>query len=590
MSYPRKYPTGDGSPLGPPDWNTMVDYFNGLTASGIVSSPYSFFVREVGGYYEAIDGNGNLIYGGDDDAGGVDGSDAKAVMEATFGNNRLVVLEPTTFTITSSEGVKINATSNFMLYGLGATIIQDCETTPASVLEVYGACSNVVIYGLILDQDRDNQTPNESLGLQWVARVGGGGGGSENIYFVNCVFKNGLQSHVVVGTSKHIRFHNCLFHTCGEHPFYFNAAYGDTEDITIEACTILNWAKLARGYGVKIGNGVKHVHVAHSYFEPNEDGNGFPSSGPYGDYGAYGYVIDNCTNIVFRDCNFIGDGNENTVGTVQNGSHMIFFNRIYAYDFNLWAFKNQNVLTAFSAIKDCIIDFNETGYLEPPCYAENCTFIDQGSVFTCTFDNGVFKDCRFIRTTVTHDFILIDVNADNWVFDGCRFFNWTYRGIWADGSNDCVVRHCHFDGGVTSSWVKFGTRTIIENCVWENDTTNGVYALNNTGGSSCGLAENSFGSSLSVSIDRSNFEYIKNNIGYRTENSGTATFSGDGNTKVFNITHGCIAAPKAWVQAGSFYASADRYVTTNSTNIIVNYITAPPSGTNNVVLLWETKV
>jgi parallel beta-helix repeat protein len=84
---------------------------------------------------------------------------------------------------------------------------------------------------------------------------------------------------------------------------------------------------------------------------------------------------------------------------------------------------------------------------------------------------------------------------------------------------------------------------------------------------------------------------IKNNIGYVTENGGVATFSGDGSTKTFTIAHGLASTPtKVLVTAGSDAAKGDFYVTADATNITVTYATAPPSGTNNVVLNWYAEV
>jgi parallel beta-helix repeat protein len=84
---------------------------------------------------------------------------------------------------------------------------------------------------------------------------------------------------------------------------------------------------------------------------------------------------------------------------------------------------------------------------------------------------------------------------------------------------------------------------------------------------------------------------VKDNIGYATENSGTATFSGNGSTTTFNIPHGLASTPKmAVVTAGSNGAKGDFYVTYDATNIIVTYATAPPTGTNNVVLNWYAEV
>jgi hypothetical protein len=84
---------------------------------------------------------------------------------------------------------------------------------------------------------------------------------------------------------------------------------------------------------------------------------------------------------------------------------------------------------------------------------------------------------------------------------------------------------------------------------------------------------------------------VKQNIGYITEGSRTATFSGNGSQTVFTIAHELVGTPKmAVVTAGSSDAKGDFYVTYDATNITVTYATAPPSGTNNVVLNWYAEM
>jgi hypothetical protein len=71
-----------------------------------------------------------------------------------------------------------------------------------------------------------------------------------------------------------------------------------------------------------------------------------------------------------------------------------------------------------------------------------------------------------------------------------------------------------------------------------------------------------------------------------SENVGTATASGDGTTKIFNVAHSIGAIPSvAFIQCSSF-STAFTYTTT-STNIVVTFVTAPTSGTNNVIFNWS---
>jgi len=69
--------------------------------------------------------------------------------------------------------------------------------------------------------------------------------------------------------------------------------------------------------------------------------------------------------------------------------------------------------------------------------------------------------------------------------------------------------------------------------------------------------------------------------------TGTATFSGDGTTTQFKIAHGLVSKPaKILITPGSSDAKGTFYVTADNTYIYVNYASAPPSGTNNIVLYW----
>ncbi|RLF92637.1 hypothetical protein DRN52_07670, partial [Thermococci archaeon] len=83
----------------------------------------------------------------------------------------------------------------------------------------------------------------------------------------------------------------------------------------------------------------------------------------------------------------------------------------------------------------------------------------------------------------------------------------------------------------------------------------------------------------------------KLNFGYTTENSGTATFSGDGTTTQFSIAHGLISTPtKVLVTPMTADAASDFYVTADDTNIYINYKSAPPSGTDNLKFSWYAEV
>ena len=98
------------------------------------------------------------------------------------------------------------------------------------------------------------------------------------------------------------------------------------------------------------------------------------------------------------------------------------------------------------------------------------------------------------------------------------------------------------------------------------------------------------GNTLKYSISSSYKQKVRL-YGRFFQNSGTATFSGDGSTTQFTIAHGLVAQPSnVRITPASADAAGDFYVTTDATNIYVNYKTAPASGTSNVVLMWYAEV
>ena len=73
--------------------------------------------------------------------------------------------------------------------------------------------------------------------------------------------------------------------------------------------------------------------------------------------------------------------------------------------------------------------------------------------------------------------------------------------------------------------------------------------------------------------------------------SNVAKFNGTGSQTVFNIPHTLGAVPvELSVTAGSAAAAAPFYVTATSTNLVVTFLTAPATGTNNVLLNWSANV
>ena len=71
-----------------------------------------------------------------------------------------------------------------------------------------------------------------------------------------------------------------------------------------------------------------------------------------------------------------------------------------------------------------------------------------------------------------------------------------------------------------------------------------------------------------------------------SERVGKSTASGNGSTTVFNIAHGLGSNPTYAFAECSSITNTFTY-TTDATNIVVTFSSAPASGTNNVVIYWQ---
>ena len=74
-------------------------------------------------------------------------------------------------------------------------------------------------------------------------------------------------------------------------------------------------------------------------------------------------------------------------------------------------------------------------------------------------------------------------------------------------------------------------------------------------------------------------------------NDGSSTQSGNASTKAFNIAHGLFTTPTQWsVIPTTSDAVGTPVITATSTNLVVTYPTAPPTGTNNLTWVWRADV
>jgi len=75
----------------------------------------------------------------------------------------------------------------------------------------------------------------------------------------------------------------------------------------------------------------------------------------------------------------------------------------------------------------------------------------------------------------------------------------------------------------------------------------------------------------------------------KSENAGIATFNGGGTT--FTIPHSLVQAPSVYrVNPASVDARGDFHISVDDTNITVEYASATPTGTDNIVLNWYAEI
>jgi len=217
------------------------------------------------------------------------------------------------------------------------------------------------------------------------------------------------------------------------------------------------------------------------------------------------------------------------------------------------------------------------------------------------YRNINFIGCSFYLASMDNVYIQNAVNGINFI--GCSIWNGGNNGIWLRDStgvsimggivkNNGQAGNAGNDNGIKISGGG-GHKIIGVNIFDEQATKTQSYGIYLYSEDYDVIIYNDLRNNKTDSVYGTKGEHTSlfGNKGYVTENSGKATFSGDGTTTQFSIAHGLVSTPsKVIVTPSSADASGDFYVTVDATNIYVNYVTAPASGTDNVVLYWYAEV
>ena len=186
---------------------------------------------------------------------------------------------------------------------------------------------------------------------------------------------------------------------------------------------------------------------------------------------------------------------------------------------------------------------------------------------------------------------LIKVNAD--INDN--------NGIEVKWTGNISLINCHTEANQNYGLhIHSAPRTTVINHTFSAGNTNADLALTSLGDYEVTLINTKGGKVISqgqkvVCLGGCSFEtmidFVPVTSAKGIANSGTATFDGDGTTTQFTIAHGLVSTPSnVQITPRSADAAGDFYVTVDDTNIYVNYSSAPPSGSDNVVLGWEAEV
>lgn len=185
------------------------------------------------------------------------------------------------------------------------------------------------------------------------------------------------------------------------------------------------------------------------------------------------------------------------------------------------------------------------------------------------------------------DGIIIDASDEtNTIYD-IIISNNTFQkiGMSANNTYDCIRFQRKGNPGI-------GKSVIIGNRFVSYEANKPRYGINETCTTGNQIAFNRIVNMATLPIMPGDSNtIIKYNDGYKTENYGVLIANGTGYQKIFRVIHGLASVPmNVQLEAKSLDAAGNKYWSADAIDITVNFVTAPPSGINNIVISWKADV
>lgn len=306
------------------DWNQLLDH--GL------EKPYSYLIRVNGSYYEAINGStGVIAYGGEDNAGSVDGTLAKDVFQAAItatgtAGGGVVFVKNGAYTITNS----IVQVSNVDVVGESrdGVVLTNTHAVQGIFRKVGATLSNLGLNNMSL------KTNTGSVGL-WHSS------GTTDLRFINCRFEatTAIAGFIVFldttsGDNDNFRMRGCIFEGDSGGNDMFGC--GEINNAVVDGNQFLNgdgqgmgvaytdYARFTNNYFYKVGNAIGLESGCYGNLIQGNMviwGNGIGlSSGTT--HPSYWNTVDNnkilyCTNGVYSARSYCDHITNNTIAFTQ---------------------------------------------------------------------------------------------------------------------------------------------------------------------------------------------------------------------------------------------------------------------------------